>query len=127
MQKVLENSNIDQIIVSEFKRELRENGTISLTDNSRESNAEFQFEVIDYGLDLHKAFTSTVYPTLQVNCTLRNKNGEIIWQKFILINSIYSDNPIGYKTSEYLNDNELIKNVFMNAAADLSRRLVDNF
>lgn len=128
IQQVLKqhNINVGEIVASSFASQLRESGKFALTDGGNNEDAQFQFEVVMYGLGQTQGFATTLYPTLGVNGSLKTKDGKVLWQKYEHISPLNKENTIGAEPEAYARNPELLRQAFTKAASALTKRFIES-
>lgn len=128
IQQVLKTNKIHvgEIVASSFAGQLRESGKFSLADAGAPADAQFQFEVVIYGLGQTQGFATTLYPTIGVNGALKGNDGKVLWQKYEYITPLNKDNSIGAEAEAYAKDPELLRQAFTKAAAALTQLFVND-
>ena len=127
IQQVLKQNNINvgEIVSSSFASQLRESGKFSLADGSTTEDAQFQFEVVMYGLGQTQGFASTLYPTLGVNGSLKSKDGKVLWQRYEYITPLNKENSIGAEPEMYAKNPDLLRQAFTKAASALTKLFIE--
>jgi hypothetical protein len=73
---------------------LRESGKFPLAGGGAAGDAQFQFEVVIYGLGQTQGFATTLYPTIGVNGALKRPDGTVLWQRYEYITPLNKENTI---------------------------------
>lgn len=128
IQQVLKKNNINvgEIVADSFASQLRSSGKFALADGTVAEDAQFQFEVVMFGLGQTQGFASTLYPTLGVNGSLKSKDGKVLWQKYEFITPLNKENSIGAEPESYAKDPELLRQAFTKAAGALTKLFIEN-
>jgi hypothetical protein len=122
IQQILQKNNINvgEIVADTFTSQLRSSGKFSLSEGSVPEDAQFQFEVVMFGLGQTQGFANALYPTLGVNGLLKSKDGKVLWQKYEYVTPLNKENTIGAEPSAYVKDPELLRQAFTKAATALT-------
>jgi len=127
IQQVLKANkiNVGEIVATSFASQLRESGKFPLAESGTPGDAQFQFEVVMYGLGQTQGFATTLYPTIGVNGALKRSDGKVLWQRYEYITSLNKENTIGAEAQAYAKDPELLRQAFTKAAAALTKVFVE--
>lgn len=118
--------NVGEIVTTSFTNQLRESGKFPLAGGGTAGDAQFQFEVVIYGLGQTQGFATTLYPTIGVNGALKRPDGTVLWQRYEYITPLNKENTIGAEPEAYAKDPELLRQAFTKAAAALTKLFVDD-
>lgn len=119
------NINVGEIVATTFTDQLRASGKFAVSDDGTPEDAQFQFEVVVYGLGQTQGFASTLYPVLGVNGSLKDKQGKVLWQKYEYITPLNKENSIGAEPEAYAKNPELLRQAFTKVATTLTRLFIE--
>lgn len=128
IQQVLKKNNINvgDIVATSFASQLRDSGKFSLADGSSAEDAQFQFEVVMYGLGKGSGFSSTLYPTMGINGSLKTKDGKVLWQRYEYITPLNKENSIGAAPETFAQNPDLLRQALTKAASVITKMFVDD-
>lgn len=120
------NISLPDIIRTEFQKAVTSRGLFAVAENDQAADAELVLAVNVYGLSQTQGFSSLLYPLLNVSATLRKSDGTVAWQNTDFVTALNSANTGGHEFQQYLQQPELLRETWTNAAQIVSGMLLDD-